>query len=194
MPCLGCKRSEEASVGMIAFHVLEVQTLKIRDMGGEQKVQALGRFQDYEVCRSCAAEQVEKNLSFTKNVLPGCIRFGLIFLLGVIVSIFTREAAAPIRFLGLAAVVCGAFGVFEAIGKGRTHRKEYQAMEKEEALEEAAWELLLANAPKKSEDSDLSYIPVNQKTLSMKNGDLMIVYDLLPEIALKAYDLIRSGD
>ncbi|MCQ2511361.1 MAG: hypothetical protein MJ116_12975 [Lachnospiraceae bacterium] len=194
MACLVCKRSEGASSGMFSFHVLEVQTLKIRDMGGEKKVQALGRFQDYEVCRSCAEEQVEKNLSFSKTVLPGCIRFGLILLLGVIVSILAKEAATPIRLFGLAAFVCGLFGIYEAIRNGRKHRLDFQTMTKEEALEEAAWELLLANAPKKSEDSDLSYIPVNKKTLSMKNGDLMIAYDLLPEIALKAYDLIRSGD
>ena len=194
MACLVCKRSEGASSGMFSFHVLEVQTLKIRDMGGEKKVQALGRFQDYEVCRSCAEEQVEKNLSFSKTVLPSCIRFGLILLLGVIVSILAKEAATPIRLFGLAAFVCGLFGIYEAIRNGRKHRLDFQTMTIEEALEEAAWELLLANAPKKSEDSDLSYIPVNKKTLSMKNGDLMIAYDLLPEIALKAYDLIRSGD
>lgn len=194
MACLSCGKGGDSGLGMYCFHVLEVQTLKIRDMGGEKKVQALGRFQNYEVCEACAKEQMEKNLSFAESVLPGLIKFGLILAAGVLISILFCTAAMPIRLLGLAAVVCGVFGIYEAVRNGRKHRLDFQAMTKEEALEEAAWELLLANAPKKSEDSDLSYIPVNKKTLSMKNGDLMIAYDLLPEIALKAYDLIRSGD
>lgn len=194
MACLSCGKGGDSGLELYSFHVLEVQTLKIRDMGGEKKVQALGRFQDYEVCEACAEEQVKRNLSFAKSVLPGLIKFGLILAAGVLISILFRTSEMPIRFLGLAAVVCGIFGIYEAIRNGRKHRLEFQAMAKKEALEEAAWELLLSNAPKKSEDSDLTYIPVNKKTLSMKNGDLMIAFDLLPEIALKAYDLIRSGD
>ncbi len=194
MSCLKCKKVEETASDRFPFHVLEVQTLRVRDMTGEKRVQALGRFQNYEVCRSCAEEQLEKNLSFKKTVLPSCIRFGLILILGAVISILSRNMAYPIRFLGLAALVCGVFGIYEAVRNGKRHRRKFQAMSQKEALEEAAWEVLLQHAPKKSEDSDLSYIPVNKKTLAMKNGDLMIMYDLLPEIAVKAYDLIRSGE
>ncbi|MBQ5951399.1 MAG: hypothetical protein IJL66_04580 [Lachnospiraceae bacterium] len=45
--------------------------------------------------------------------------------------------------------------------------------------------------PKKDKDIDLTYIPVDQKTMQRKNGDLMILYDLLPEIALQAYDRVH---
>jgi hypothetical protein len=48
------------------------------------------------------------------------------------------------------------------------------------------------SAPRKSMDSDLSYIPITPETLSMKKGDLMAAYDLLPELAVKAYDLIHQ--
>ncbi|MDO4617084.1 MAG: hypothetical protein Q4B03_06465 [Lachnospiraceae bacterium] len=163
-------------------------------MSGEKRVQALGKFQDYEVCRPCAEEQLHAVCSPGKSVLSRCAVFGGIFLLGVFVSVLFRSGAAQIRFFGVAAMICGALGIYEAIRNARRHRLEYQAMSDQDALQEAAWEVLLANAPKKSEDSDLSYIPVDKRTLAMKKGDLMNVYDLLPEIAVKAYDLIRSGD
>lgn len=194
MTCLKCKKGEDSPSKKFSFHVLEVQTLRVRDMGGEKRVQALGRFQDFEVCEACAREQLEKNLSVSKSILPGCIKFGLILLAGILISIFCRNMGTPIRFLGVAAAACGVLGIFDTIRIGKRHRQDFQAMSSKEALEEAAWEVLLDQAPKKSEDSDLSYIPVNKKTLKMKNGDLMNVYDLLPEIAIKAYDLIRSGD
>ena len=60
-----------------------------------------------------------------------------------------------------------------------------------DAEEEAAWEAFSNALPKKDEDNDLTYIPINKKTLAMKNGDLMIMYNLLPEIAKKAWSEIR---
>lgn len=59
-------------------------------------------------------------------------------------------------------------------------------------MEQAALELLLSSAPKKAGDSDLTYIPVNEKTLTMKNGDLMIVHRLLPEIAIRACNMMHE--
>ncbi len=192
MACMKCNNTDQKTKKILPFHVLEVQTLPIRDMGGEKRVQALGKFQDFEVCEDCAREQMEKNLSLGRSILPACVGFGLVLAAGIIISILFRSAANPIRFLGVAAMICGVFGLYETVRNGRRHRKEYQEMSEKDALYEAAWEVLLQNAPKKAEDSDLSYIPVDQKTLRMKKGDLMNVFDLLPEIAVKAYDLIRS--
>ena len=46
--------------------------------------------------------------------------------------------------------------------------------------------------PKKDGDNDLTYIPITEKTLAMKNGDLMIMYDLLPEIAKEAWNILHD--
>ena len=64
----------------------------------------------------------------------------------------------------------------------------------DKALEEAAWECFLEAAPKKNDINDITYIPVNDQTLARKNGDLMILYDLLPEIALQVYDRIHNSE
>ena len=47
--------------------------------------------------------------------------------------------------------------------------------------------MFIAEAPKKEDINDLTYIPVNEKSRSRKNGDLMILYHLLPEIAVEAW-------
>ena len=51
-----------------------------------------------------------------------------------------------------------------------------------------------AEAPKKENENDLSYIPVNEKTLARKNGDLMILYHLLPEIAVEAWNKLHKEE
>ena len=83
-------------------------------------------------------------------------------------------------------------GIVPAIQKGKKTRAAYAAKSEQSALHDAAWEVLMQAVPKKSEDSDLTYIPVESSTLSMKKGDLMVMYDLLPEIAVKAYGMIRG--
>ena len=47
-------------------------------------------------------------------------------------------------------------------------------------------------APKKNDINDITYIPVNEETLARKNGDLMILYELLPEIAIEAHKRIHE--
>ena len=49
-------------------------------------------------------------------------------------------------------------------------------------------------APKKHDINDITYIPVDEETLARKNGDLMILYDLLPEIAIEAHKRIHAGE
>ena len=49
-----------------------------------------------------------------------------------------------------------------------------------------------ADSPKKEGDNDLTYIPVTEKVLSMKNGGLMIEYKLLPAIAVQAWERLHE--
>ena len=54
--------------------------------------------------------------------------------------------------------------------------------------------MYLAEAPKKENDNDLTYIPICEKTLARKNGDLMILYHLLPEIAVEAWNRLHPQE
>ena len=69
-----------------------------------------------------------------------------------------------------------------------------RALPEQEALTEAAWDVYLAEAPKKENENDLSYIPVNEKNRARKNGDLMILYHLLPEIAVEAWKRLHKEE
>lgn len=186
--CIKCKRAAKYE-----FRVLEVQTLPIRDLGGEHKVQALGKFRKYGVCACCAREYREKSVDFRRSILPKLAGFMAVLILGVLLVCFFWRTNGPLRLSGLAAVFCGVAG---SAGMAADYRKRVEAYKRESSSageKRAAWELLLACAPRKSEDSDLTYIPVTEETLAMKNGDLMVAYDLLPQIAVRAYELIHGG-
>ena len=47
--CIACGKDAK-----ITFRALEVQTLHVRDLDREKRVQALGDFHDFAVCRECA--------------------------------------------------------------------------------------------------------------------------------------------
>ena len=76
--------------------------------------------------------------------------------------------------------------------EGTEKAASLRALPEQDALAEAAWDVYLAEAPKKENENDLSYIPIDEKTRARKNGDLMILYHLLPEIAVEAWKRIHG--
>ena len=148
------------------IRALEVRTLPVRGLGGERKVQALGDEKQDGVCEHCAQEQLKLSLDPVRAVKPQLIRFGAVFAAGLLIALKkAKEKAASLR-----------------------------ALPEAEALQEAAWDVFIAEAPKKEDVNDLTYIPVNEKTRSRKNGDLMILYNLLPEIAVEAWKRLHPED
>ena len=109
---------------------------------------------------------------------------------------FVRENPKylPLLVLGIAALVCGLLGIYDALVKAKEKSRSLAALPEAEALEEAAWDVFTGRAPKKEDMNDLTYIPVNEKTRARKNGDLMILYGLLPEIAVEAWKRLHKGD
>ena len=96
--------------------------------------------------------------------------------------------------LGAGAILCAIAVIYTNLQKAVQLKKELSSVEKNEALEKAAWLCVLEGVPKKYKDNDLSYIPINEKTLALKNGDLMVLYKLLPQIAIQAYNLMHGED
>ena len=92
----------------------------------------------------------------------------------------------------LAMVACGLLGTLGTWQRVTKKKRMYAAFSPEEALAQAAWDVFLDKAPKKYDINDITYIPIQEETLSRKNGDLMILYDLLPEIAVQAYNRIHA--
>lgn len=175
------------------FRALEVQTLHVRDFTGEKRVQALGKIQDFSVCADCARQQLDRTLHPAGDAMKKCIIYAAVCIAGIALTVLFHGDNA-FRILGPAAVICGLLGVFSTVRTAAKGKESMQSLGESEAMEEAAWQAALSQAPKKWEDSDLTYIPITPKTLAMKNGDLMIVYDLLPDIAVKAHKLIHGKE
>ncbi len=177
---------------------IEVRTLHVRSLGGEKRVQALGDDKESAVCEACARAQLQLSLDPAKAARPALLRFGAVFAAGILiiaaVLLFVKESRQVFLLLGAAALVCGALGVYEALRKAKEKAASLAALPEAEALEEAAWDVFTAEAPKKEDVNDLTYIPVNGKSLKRKNGDLMILYGLLPEIAVEAWKRMHKGE
>ncbi len=191
--CIRC-----GSAAGFPVRALEIRTLHVRGAAGERRVQALGDEKQSAVCETCARNQLDLSLNPLKAVKPQLIRFGAVFAAGLAVIaltlLFVRESRQVFILLGIAALICGVLGIYDALRKAKEKSLALRALPEAEALEEAAWDVFEAEAPKKEDQNDLTYIPVNDKTLSRKNGDLMVLYHLLPEIAVEAWKRIHSQE
>ena len=184
--CIRC-----GSPAAYPIRALEVRTLPVRGLGGERKVQALGDEKQSGVCERCAREQLNLSLDPVRAVKHRLIRFGAVFAAGLLIEavtfLFLKDNRQVFLLLGIAALVCGVLGIYDVLNKAKEKSASLRALPEAEALEEAAWDVFVDESPKKEDVNDLTYIPVNEKSRSRKNGDLMILYHLLPEIAVEAW-------
>ena len=180
------------------IRALEVRTLHVRSIGGEKRVQALGDEKTGSVCEACAREQLALSLDPIRAARPQLAAFGAVIAAGILIGaaalLFVKESRQVFLLLGIAALVCGALGVYEALRKAKEKAAALRALPEAEALEESVWDVYIAEAPRKEDVNDLTYIPVNEKTLRRKNGDLMVLYKLLPEIAVEAWKRLHTEE
>ena len=185
--CIVCGSNETK----FKFDYQVVQTFHIRDLSGEKRVQALGERDSGCLCEACMQKRLKDNLNPTKLLFKRLTLFFVLFAIGLGVAIFFFKKDTTLFMFGLAAIACSLMVGYSRIRSVTRRKKEFKAYTQKDAEEEAAWEAFSNALPKKDEDNDLTYIPINKKTLAMKNGDLMIMYNLLPEIAKKAWSEIR---
>ena len=188
--CVACGKGD----GM-PLRGLEVRTLHVRSLGGENRVQALGDFCQGAVCPDCAQARLDLERDAWKSARPRVIRFGAVLAAGVLFALAALWWLGGQRvfvLLGLAAVACGILGIWGVLRDSRDRSRELAALSPQDALEEAAWAVFVDHLPAKEGDNTLTYIPVNDRSLRRKNGDLMILYRLLPAIAKEAYQRIHG--
>ncbi len=188
MNCIKCGRE----TGDFHFRVLQVQTLHVRDLNKEKRVQALGDFEEYDVCRACAEEKLQTILDTKASLRKFWLICGAMMAAGLALTGIFWSGAGALRLFGLGMAVCGILCLIGQMKTIRAKEMELRALPEDEALYQCAWQCLVDGAPKKHDINDISYIPVDEKTLSRKNGDLMILYDLLPEIAVQAHKRIHG--
>ena len=188
MNCIKCGKEHKD----YHFRVLQVQTLHVRDFGKNSRIQALGDFEEYTVCAGCAEEKYAATVNVAAAVKKLCLIWGTIMALGLAVAAAFWNGEGVLRLAGLGALVGGGLillGQYQTVTRAR---RELLALSREEGLYRCAWECLVECAPSKQDVNDITYIPVDEKTLARKNGDLMILYDLLPENAVEAHKRIHA--
>lgn len=91
-------------------------------------------------------------------------------------------------------IQCGgaAQHLFQALEIHTLHVRDLKGEKRVQALEKAAWEVAVRCAPHKRGDHDLTYLPITPETMAMKNGDLMIAYQLVPQIAVQAWNTLHE--
>lgn len=188
MNCIKCG-SETADYH---FRVLQVQTLHVRDLNKEKRVQALGGFEEYDVCAACAEAKYQAYMDNRAAIRKAVLLYGTMTLAGLLLCLFFWNGMAAIRMSGLGLTIGGGLCLYYGIHNAGAKKRELTAMSREDALYRCAWECLIDGAPKKNDINDITYIPVDVATLARKNGDLMILYDLLPEIAVQAHKRIHG--
>ena len=186
MNCIKCGKAHND----YHFRVLRVETLHIRDLK-ERRVQALGDFEEHTVCAGCAREKYDSRMAQLREQAKGLIPFVLMIAAGAVIAALFREEL-PILAFGVGLVACGMGCLYGRVRTAAEKKRELEALSEEEGLYRCAWACFLDAAPKKNDVNDVTYIPVDEETLARKNGDLMILYDLLPEIALEAHKRIHQ--
>lgn len=172
------------------FRALEVHTLHIRDLSGEKRVQALGEVVRFSVCESCAREQLQENL---KGVNAKALAsFTAILIFGIVILALFWNGEGAFCLCGAAGAICGVLGIVYTEKESRQRSMAYNSLSEEKALEKSAWEVAVGCADHKCGDHDLSYIPITPETIEQKNGDLMINYDLLPDTAVQAWNILHD--
>lgn len=188
MKCIKCGREHND----YHFRTLQVQTLHVRDFGKNSKIQALGDFEEYDVCSACAEEKRSSILNNSAAVKKSVLLYGTLMVLGLVISILTWNGDGVFRLAGLGLLVGSILCLYGGLQSANRKKRDLLVLSEEEALYQCAWECLTDAAPKKQDINDITYIPVDEKTLARKNGDLMILYDLLPEIAIQAHKRIHG--
>lgn len=190
-PCIRCGAPAARTV-----RSLEVRTLRVRGFDREHRVQAVGRELESGVCERCARESLELSLNPLRAVRKQLAAFGAVIAAGLLIGAITflfLDGNRVFMLLGIAALVCGLLGIAESVRNANEKSRALRALPEDEALEKSAWDVFIAESPKKEGENDLTYIPVTEKTLQRKKGDLMVLYNLLPEIAVEAWNRLHPA-
>lgn len=190
MKCIKCGREHSD----YHFRVLQIQTLHVRDFGKNSKIQALGDFEEYDVCRTCAEEKYAAALDDGAAIRKTATVWGVVMAVGLALAIAFWNGEGVLRLAGLGALIGGGLCLISGMQSATARKRQLSVLSHEDALYQCAWECLIDGAPNKNDINDITYIPVDEKTLARKNGDLMILYDLLPEIAVEAHKRIHAPE
>ena len=180
MKCICC----EGSPSEFRFEVQEVHTLHVRDFGGEKLIQALGDKKEFSVCTACAQSELRAVLFPAGRIARKCAGFVVLVLAGLVMTLTVslQDVMNALRVLGPLCVFVGMSGIISRVRDMLSRRRLLAGMDGTEALKLSAWQCVLNSAPKKYNDNDITYIPLDEAR-NLTAEELAGKYGLLPQIA-----------
>jgi len=183
MKCIACDKESGSEL-----KALQLWTMHVRGLTGEDKYQVPDdSVTSYCVCEDCAKQWLSELGWKGKRTRKKLLTFLLVLIVGAAAAMFFRQIDQVLFLTGLSAVLCGAVGLIATYRKAAAEKKRFQALPSREAMEEAAYQVLIRHAPAKMQTSkgdwNVTYVPVTEKTLKTKPGDLMVMYDIQPSVA-----------
>lgn len=181
MNCIACGKEAK-----IMVRTLQLRTMHVRGLTGEDKYQVPDdAVRDYGVCEECAGKWLRESGTAGGRAVRRYVLFGVLFCAGAGLLLAFHGSGYVLMMPAAAAVFAGAAGLVSAFRESAAEKNRINAMTEEEALREAAFHVFLEKAPREMEEGQwkLTYIPVNEKTLSTKPGDLTVIYDIQPAVA-----------
>ena len=183
MKCIACNKETGTEV-----KVLQLRTMHVRGLTGEDKYQVPDdAVTSFGVCENCARQWLAQTGWKGQPARRKMLAFSLVLCAGIVIAVVFRGKDQVLLTTGLAAVFCGIAGLCTTYRGSMAEKTRFLAMSEKEAMEEAAYKVLLQHAPAKMKsqngDWNITYLPVTEKTLKTKPGDLMVMYDIQPAVA-----------
>ena len=101
-----------------------------------------------------------------------------------------RDVMNALRVIGPLCMFVGLSGIAGKVRDALSLRKLLAGMNEAEARKFCAWQCVIRNAPKKYNDNDITYIPVDEETAGLSARELAEKYCLIPAIANQVHSTI----
>ena len=172
------------------YHIrlMEVRTYQNPLIYEQEPVQTMDRTVEVDVCGDCARHQLRGELHLLSP--KELFQLGVVTLMTALCLWVYRSGQNAVMLPG--AAICLALGVGCTLWEAQTRCERYASMPEAEKLEAAAAEVAITHAEQEGDGAAI-YIPITADTMRMRSDDLMIGFDLQPEISDRVWSLLHPG-
>ena len=176
--------------GVPQYHIqlMEVRTYQNPLIYEQEPVQIMERTVEVDVCGDCARRQLRGDMYLLSS--KELFQLSMVALMTALCLWVYRSGQNAAMLQG--AVICFVLGVGCTLWEAQTRRKRYASMPEAEELEAAAAEVATAHVEQKSDGVEAIYIPITEDTIKLRSDDLMVDFDLQPEISEFIWHLIHK--
>ena len=172
--------------------LMEVITLHMRGLGGDQRAQALGEMVEAALCDACLDAHVAGIIHPVKARRRTLLVSAGLMAAGAALAAVPWGGEVQLGLFGFAALGLGALGLYFGLDRLRKASLRAASAGPQERRRLYAMEALGPHLPGKAGDNELSYVPFIRALTDVRLGDLMAQYQLLPQIAEQLRDKAKE--